>query len=382
MSAAPPDVQDRIGGYALLRELGRGAVGVVFEALTPDGRPAAVKIVVPPALLSAEDQEALRARFFREARAMAAVQHPNVARILDVGEDAGHLFLAMELLTGENLRELVLREGALPPATVVAVGTQLCEALDAVHHAGIVHRDVKPENVVLLADGTAKLTDFGVAWMENEATLTRTGGVLGSPAFMAPEQILGRATDRRADLFSAAATLYQMATGALPFTGNSLLEMAHSVAYEEPRPLPPAIPQPLGRAIMKVLQKTPAPRIATATEFAQALRATIPTVRSSPMPQPGPGAAGALTTTIIDPGSRCSRHSGRPSVGQCRACRRPLCRHCAKGEGSAVYCLVHQPVTLFGISTVRFEIAIALAAFLLLLLCLSPVGFFLFRLRH
>jgi serine/threonine protein kinase len=379
MSAAPPDVQDRIGGYELRRELGRGAVGVVFEALTPDGLPAAVKIVVPPALLPAEDQEALRARFFREARAMAAVEHPNVARIFDVGEDGGRLFLAMELLSGENLRELVLREGALPTATVLAVGTQLCEALDAVHHAGIVHRDVKPENVVLLADGTAKLTDFGVAWMENEATLTRTGGVLGSPAFMAPEQILGRAVDRRADLFSAGATLYQMATGSLPFVGSTLLEMAHSVAYEEPRPLPPTVPHLLARAILKGLQKTPAARYATATEFAQALRSAIPALGAAPGPQPGPGAATALTATVIDPRSRCSRHAGRPAVGQCRACRRSLCRHCAKGDGDAVYCLVHQPVTLFGISTVRFEIAIALAAFLLLLLSLSPLGFFLLR---
>jgi serine/threonine protein kinase len=379
MSAAPPEVHDRIGGYALLRELGRGAVGVVFEALTADGLPAAVKIVIPPALLSAEDQEALRARFFREARAMAAVQHPNVARIFDVGEDGGRLFLAMELLTGENLRELVLREGALPPATVIAVGTQLCESLDAVHHAGIVHRDVKPENVVLLADGTAKLTDFGVAWMENEATLTRTGGVLGSPAFMAPEQILGRATDRRADLFSAAATLYQIAAGSLPFTGNSLLEMAHSVAYEEPRSLPSTVPHPLARAILKGLQKTPAARYATAADFAQALRSALPVAGVQWVAQPGPEAAATLRATVIDSGSRCSRHPGRAAVGHCRACRRPLCRHCARSHRGALYCLVHQPVTLFGISTVRFEIAIALIAFLVLLLCLSPVGFFLLR---
>lgn len=381
MSIAPEHLAgETLGEYTLVRELGRGAVGVVFEGRRADGQAAAVKVVMPPALLSPEDRDALRARFFREARAMAAVKHPNVTRIFDVGEENGRLYLAMELLEGENLRQMVARAGPLPAAAVIAIGVQLCEALDAVHHAGIVHRDVKPENLVVLPDGTAKLTDFGVAWMENEATLTRTGGVLGSPAYMAPEQILGKPVDRRADLFSACATLYQLASGSLPFEGASLMEMAHNVAYSEPRALGPEVPHLLSRAVLKGLQKTPAARFATATEMAQALRNAQ---AAGPQPGPAPAAASepaaAPEYTVIDLTTRCSRHAGRPAVGHCQACRRPLCRHCARPSGSHVYCVIHRPVTLFGISTVRLEVAIALVAFLLLLLTLSPLGYFLLR---
>lgn len=364
----------RLGRFTLEREIGRGAVGVVFRAHGDDGVPAAVKVVVPPALLHPEEAAALRARFFREARAMAAVRHPNVTRILDVGEADGRLYMAMELLEGENLRQVVAHRGPLSAAEAVSVGLQLCEALDAVHHAGIVHRDVKPENLVLLADGTAKLTDFGVAWMESEATLTRTGGVLGSPAYMAPEQILGRSTDHRSDLFSAAATLYQVVSGSLPFAGTSLMEMAHNVAYSEPQPLPAHVPYALGRVILKGLQKSPAARHATATELAQALRNatdTRPTASVAAPAQPGPADPNA---TIVDLASRCSRHAGRTAIGHCQACRKPLCRACARADEPPFYCLVHQPVTLFGISTVRLEVALATLAFLLLLLSLTPVG--------
>jgi serine/threonine-protein kinase len=238
---------------------------------------------------------------------------------------------------------------------------------------------VKPENLVILADGTAKLTDFGVAWMESEATLTRTGGVLGSPAYMAPEQILGRSVDRRADLFSAAATLYQIAAARLPFEGAGLLEMAHNVAYTPPHPLPPEVPHALGRAILKGLQKTPAARFGTATEFAQALRGALPATGTPVSASASAAPTAAPEYTVIDLATRCSRHAGRPAVGHCEACRRPLCRHCARPSGSQVYCIIHRPVTLFGISTVRLEVALALLAFLLLLLTLSPVGYFMLR---
>lgn len=379
MSATEALVGTRMGGFTLDREIGRGAVGVVFEARDADGQPAAVKVVVPPALLQAEEAAALRARFFREARAMAAVQHPNVTRILEVGEENGLLFMAMELLSGENLRQILARSGPLTGAETLAVGLQLCDALDAVHHAGIVHRDVKPENLVVLPDGTAKLTDFGVAWMESEATLTRTGGVLGSPAYMAPEQILGRSTDRRSDLFSAAATLYQCVTGTLPFPGGTLMEMAHNVAYAEPRPLPADVPYALGRAILRGLQKTPAARFNTATEFAQALRNATSTVDLAQPPPATLEATAAPLGTVIDLSSRCSRHPGRAAVGRCQACHKPLCRHCARKEDPPYFCLVHQPVTLFGISTVRLEVAVATLAFLILLLVMSPFGFFVLR---
>ena len=369
MSTAEGLIDSMIGQYTLVREIGRGAVGIVFEGVAADGAPAAIKVVVPPPLLPPAEAEALRLRFFREARAMASVRHPNVTRILDVGEQDGRLYLAMELLSGENLREIVARQGPLAPEAVVRVGLQLCDALEAVHHAGIVHRDVKPENLVILPDGTAKLTDFGVAWMENEATLTRTGGVIGSPAYMAPEQILGRTIDQRSDLFSVAATLYQAAADSLPFAGGTLMEMAHNVAYSDPRPLPADVPYAIARAIIRGLQKSPAARYGTATDFSQALRTALAAVPQREDP----------TATVTDLAARCSRHPGREAVGACQACGKPLCRHCARAEAPPFFCLIHQPVTLFGISTVRLEVMLAAAAFLLLLLCLSPLGYLAMR---
>ncbi|HTE21119.1 MAG TPA: B-box zinc finger protein, partial [Armatimonadota bacterium] len=217
------------------------------------------------------------------------------------------------------------------------------------------------------------------AWMDDEATLTRTGGVLGSPAYMSPEQILGRPVDRRSDLFAAAVSLYQLLSDRLPFEGKSLMEMAHNVAYSEPAPLPPSVPHALARATLRGLQKSPAARYATATEFAAALRPpAAPPPRPLPDLAPGPAAvlpADAPTATVVDAGSRCSRHPARPAAGLCQACRRPLCRACVRGDRPPYFCRIHTPVTIFGISAVRLEVALALAAFLLLLLCLSPVGY-------
>jgi serine/threonine protein kinase len=366
-AAASGPLPAPIGGYRPIRELGRGAVGVVFEADSEAG-PVALKVVEPSPLLGPEEAAALRARFVREARALAAVRHPNVVGIREAGESDGRLYLAMELLVGENLRQVLARQGRLAPADVVAVGRQLCAALEAVHHAGIVHRDVKPENLILQADGGVKLTDFGIAWMQNEATLTRTGGVLGSPAYMAPEQILGKGVDARADLFAACATLYQLLTGELPFPGESLMEMAHNVAYAEPRPLPPDVPPALGQVLLRGLRKSAAARPTGAAELGEALRAALERAPE-----------GSLTATLVDAAARCHRHPARVAAAECADCRRPLCRACARPHrtrrGTAHYCVLHTPVTLFGISTVRLEVALAIAAFLLLLLSLSPLGY-------
>jgi serine/threonine protein kinase len=382
MSAGAPAFGERIGDYRLVREVGRGAMGVVFEALDAEDRRVALKVLVPPALMPAEEREGLHRRFLREASALGAVDHPNVVRIHQVGEADGHLYLAMDFLDGRNLRE-VLRDGPLPPAHAVTVAGQLLDALEAVHTVGIVHRDVKPENAVVLADGTVKLTDFGIARIESEATLTRTGGILGSPAYMSPEQILGRQVDRRSDLFSLAATLYQLLADRLPFEGAGLMEMAHNVAYAEPRPLPPSVPYALARVVLRGLQKSPAARFATAAEFAHALRRAAAGPETAPAaatplvpPLPaGPADGEPLARTVLDAAARCPRHPRQPAVGHCRACGRALCRACARQDRPPYYCFIHRPVTIFGISAVRLEVALAALAFLLLLLTLSPLGY-------
>jgi serine/threonine-protein kinase len=364
----------QIGPYQLVREVGRGAAGVVYEARDPEDRRLALKLLTWPVGMQAEDRETFRRRFLREARALSAVHHPNVVPIHDAGEEEGRLYLAMEFLDGENLRALLTHTGALPPAEAVPLLLQLCDALEAVHQAGIIHRDVKPENVVVMADGGVKLTDFGVAWMENEATLTRTGGVLGSPAYMSPEQVLGKPVDRRSDVYSLAVTLYQVLTGALPFEGGSLLELAQQVAYQTPPP--PCLPghERLVRAMMQGLQKSPNARHASAADFADALRAALTSDEVRP-------ATPLAEATLLDAPATtrvCPRHPRQPVLGDCAVCGRALCAACARGRGR-LYCRMHAPLTLFGISTVRLEVAIALAAFVSLMLAATTWGAVLFR---
>lgn len=378
-----------IGSYRIVREIGRGAMGVVLEARDEQDAVVALKLLSLPTALPEAESEALQARFLREGRALSAVNHPNVVQVYQAGEAEGHFFLAMEFLDGESLRQLLARSGPLSPERVTEIGVQLLHALDAVHQAGIIHRDVKPENVVVLRSGEVKLTDFGVVWMQNEATLTRTGGMLGSPAYMSPEQILARPLDPRSDQFSAAAALYQLLTDRLPFPGAGLMELAQKVVHGEPDPLPDHIPVSLRAAIGRGLRKSPEERFASAAEFAAALVcspeeatlllppsiqgvATLPavaTVPASPDPE----------LTVMAAGARCHRHRGRSAIAHCRACGKGVCQQCTRQERAPYYCLIHAPITLFGVSLVRIEVALALVLFLLLLLGFGPLGYAIFN---
>ena len=368
----------RIGSYRIAREIGRGAMGVVLEARDEQDGVVALKLLSLPTALPEAETASLRARFLREGRALSAVDHPNVVRVFQAGEAEGHFFLAMEFLDGESLRQLLSRHGPLSPERVVEIGVQLLHALDAVHRAGIIHRDVKPENVVVLHSGEVKLTDFGVVWMQNEATLTRTGGMLGSPAYMSPEQILARPLDPRSDQFSAAAALYQLLTDRLPFPGAGLMELAQKVVHGEPDPLPEHVPESLRLAIGRALRKAPEERFATASDFALALQAPLSeTLTWTPSAVP-PSIAAPTTPlpelTVFDAGSRCNRHRGRPAIAKCVACGKGVCRQCTRQDRSPFYCMVHAPVTLFGVSLVRLEVGLVLLLFLLLLLGVGPLG--------
>lgn len=379
-------IANQIGSYRIVREIGRGAMGVVLEARDEEEHTVALKLLSLPTALPDAERQALQARFLREGRALSAVSHPNVVQVFQAGEAEGHFYLAMEYLDGESLRQLLARSGALPPERVAEIGVQLLRALDAVHQAGIIHRDVKPENVVILRSGEVKLTDFGVVWMQNEATLTRTGGMLGSPAYMSPEQILARPLDARSDQFSAAAALYQLLTDRLPFPGAGLMELAQRVVHGEPDPLPDTIPYPLRAAIARGLRKAPEERFASAAEFAEALVTPVPEPAPvlTPVPAPIPVSAPApvaipdLELTVRDATSHCNRHRGRPAIAHCRACGKGVCRQCTRQNRAPYYCLIHAPITLFGVSLVRLEVGIALLLFLLLLLGFGPLGYAIF----
>ena len=262
---APPS---RVGGYALGRLLGEGGMGRVFAATDPAlGRPVAVKVMRPE--LAAKPDA--RQRFLREARAAAAVSHDHVVRIYQVGEDDGVPFLAMELLDGQSLADR-LAAGPLPVAEVVRIGREAAAWLAAAHAAGLIHRDIKPANLWLEAPaGRVKLLDFGLARSVADPALTASGEVLGTPAYMAPEQAAGRPVDHRADLFSLGCVLYHAATGRRPFDGPDAMSILHSLANHIPPPaeaVNPAVPWSLAELLGRMMAREPHARPATAAGVA------------------------------------------------------------------------------------------------------------------
>ena len=262
----------KLGKYEVRRELGRGAMGVVYEGYDPMiQRVVALKTIRPDQLVGAHAQEILE-RFRREAQAAGRLSHPNIVAIYDFGEDAGVWYIAMELVKGKELKAYFEGNERFATADIVRIERQILAALGYAHKLGVVHRDIKPANIFLLEDGTAKVGDFGIAHLES-SELTQVGTVLGTPAYMSPEQILGLPVDGRSDLFSAGVILYQFLTGERPFTGNATITM-RKVLEEEP--LPPSrfnvqIPGAMDAVVRRALAKKPDERFATADEFAVAL---------------------------------------------------------------------------------------------------------------
>ena len=263
----------RIGPYVIERKLGEGGMGVVYAAR--DSR--LERTIAVKTLSAAADDDRARQRLWREARAAASVNHPNICQIYEVGEDAGRLFIAMELLEGEVLSARLTR-GPLASSEVVATALGILAALSALHARGIIHRDLKPSNVFLTAHGV-KLLDFGLARPQlNEAVtaetaLTRTGMLMGTPRYMAPEQVTGEALTTRSDLFSAGAILFEMLAGRPAFSGRTIAEVLHATCYENPPALTgsPAV-SGIDRVIRRAMAKTPGERPSSAGAMAEELR--------------------------------------------------------------------------------------------------------------
>ncbi len=292
-AAPPPGIPRTIGRYRVLRKLGEGGMGTVYEAEDEVlGRRIAIK------RLKATDDSGRR-RFWREARAAARLSHPNVCQLFEVGEDAGGPFLAMELLSGEPLSER-LQRGPLDLAETVSLGSGMLAALQALHAAGLAHRDLKPSNVYLTPHG-ARLLDFGlvralpanlVQALDSGSGITHDDQLVGSPRYMAPEQILGGDVDARTDLFAAGAVLYEALAGRPAFEGRKLVEVLTATLHDEPPPLDAGLAR-LEPVIRRALAKDPADRFASAEEMAEALReATSPQVRAAaPLAATGGGGA-------------------------------------------------------------------------------------------
>jgi serine/threonine protein kinase/tetratricopeptide (TPR) repeat protein len=256
----------------VIEKIGEGGMGVVYQA-----RDTRLKRTVALKFLNAGNSDSSsRRRFLREAQAASALNHPNIISIFDIGETADAVYIVMEYVQGRTLAQMIPRDG-LPPELALSYARQICEALSSAHQAGVVHRDLKPGNIMIGPGGRLKILDFGLAKVEesqaDDATatmpLTVKGGFLGTVSYAAPEQALGREVDSRADIFSFGILLHEMLTGRRPFQGASAFELMHEIAYGEPkrlRAIKPELPAGLEAVILKSLEKRPAQRHQTMEE--------------------------------------------------------------------------------------------------------------------
>ncbi len=260
------------GRYRLGGLLGQGGMAVVHGAEDAElGRTVAIKVLREPLSADPEFVE----RFRREARAAAALSHPNIVAVFDVGRDGDTSYIVMELVEGEDLKDLIRREAPLSPARVVNLGCQLAAALEYAHRRGIVHRDVKSQNVIVTPDGQLKIGDFGIAVALGSRSITQTGMVIGSVHYMAPEQLQGKPSTAATDVYSLGVVLYEMATGSLPFEADAPLAVARLHIEAEPaspQQLNPRLPPDLAAVISRAIEKDPSDRFQSAAEVAAALR--------------------------------------------------------------------------------------------------------------
>jgi len=266
-----PRVGETLGGCRLLERVGRGGMGIVFKAhhLKLD-RVVAVKVLTPSPEQEKEDVE----RFLREARSLARLEHPNIVGVHHVDQEGGRNYLVMSYVEGESLAAR-LERGRLEPREAARVAAGVARGLAAAHAKGIIHRDLKPQNILLTPAGVPTLVDFGIArrW-SGEGKITQKGTVIGSPAYMAPEQCRGRDEDPRADLYSLGVTLYEALTGKPPFGGKSSFEiMEHQVRSPapDPREKAPDVPAPLASIVLRLLEKDPQRRYPDASAVAEDL---------------------------------------------------------------------------------------------------------------
>ncbi|GEM_PF-555624 len=299
----------QFGRYEVLRSLGRGALGEVYLAKDPSlDRLVAIKTISGLDALPPDERKEARERFFREARAAASLNHPNIVTIHDVDEIDGTPYIVMEYLRGVTLDRHIRRGHLLPAQKVVEVGVRSALALEEAHRRGIVHRDIKPANLFLLEDGTVKVADFGLA-KDPTTALTADETLMGTPNYMSPEQVSGRALDGRSDLCSLAVTLYELLAGARPFPGGSVSSVLYRIVNEPPIPLATVrddLPSTLSALLDRAMAKSPDDRPQCGAEFASGLKTVLEQLGGLPgdMRLPPPE---DLSKSKIDAGRKRSR---------------------------------------------------------------------------
>lgn len=268
----------KYGRYEIVKEVGRGAMGVVYQAHDPQiDRMVALKVLREDRMVSKD----LVIRFLKEAKAIGRLSHPNIVTVYDVGHDNDTIYIAMEFLEGTPLNETV-KENGLAHDKTVALGVQMAEAIDYAHNRGIIHRDIKPTNIIVTATEQVKITDFGIARIEDPSATqqTQAGEILGTPVYMSPEQIMGKPIDGRSDLYALGVILYELSTGTRPFKGNNLAAIFRAITQDtpiDPAEIRPSMSPALAQLILKSLSKNPEERFQTGRAMAQALKATVKT---------------------------------------------------------------------------------------------------------
>jgi len=282
------------GRYEILDKLGEGAMGVVYRARDP-----ALNRVVALKMLSAElgAEEELHQRFQREAEAIGRLSHPHIVTVYDLGTAEGQLYMAMELLEGDDLRKLIDQQVAIPLADRVRLMLHILEGLAYAHSRDVVHRDVKPANILVTTRGKVKILDFGLARVASQSNITRRGVILGTPDYMSPEQAMGRSVTHRSDQFAAGAVFYEFLCGQKPFRGKTLHAVLYQILSEDPEPLlglSPRLPARLAAVVHGMMRKDPERRYASLDEARRELLEIYQALRRtqgrSALPQAGPAA--------------------------------------------------------------------------------------------
>ncbi len=266
-------VIEKLGRYVIVEEIGQGAMGVVYKAVDPlIDRTVAIKTINLD--LSKEELASFEKRFQREVQSAGKLNHPNIVTVYDVGRTEGVAYMAMEFLEGKELREILDSGVVLPIEKIAHIASQVADGLGVAHEHGIVHRDVKPANVMVMKNGLVKITDFGIAQMSS-ASRTMSGMVMGSPKYMSPEQVVGQGVDGRSDIFSLGVVLYEMLAGKTPFAGENISAIMYQILNDEPTPpksFNQNIPDSINFIVLKALAKHPDKRYQNAKEMARDLK--------------------------------------------------------------------------------------------------------------
>ncbi|HEY2842732.1 MAG TPA: serine/threonine-protein kinase [Bryobacteraceae bacterium] len=300
----------QIGRYQIVSELGRGAMGVVYQAQDPAiGRTIAIKSIRLQDLTDETERTRLRERLFREAQSAGILSHPNIVTIYDIAEQDGMAYIFMEFVNGPPLEKMLKVEQAPDKETLLSIFRQIAAALDYAHKKGIVHRDIKPANIMIHEDGSAKITDFGVAKIMSQQ-MTLSGTMMGTPSYMSPEQVQSTAITGRADQFSLAVIVYEALTGEKPFVAEYMPTLLYKIVREDPLPpqrLNTTLDAQVETVLLKALAKVPEERFETCTDFITALAAAcnanfawMPLPRGASPNMPTAGSDAEMAETVAD----------------------------------------------------------------------------------